>query len=357
MNKLQYAFLQLVRGGIGVNFTDSSIIDVDWDSLKALAIHQGLSAVVVDGLEELPIDKRPVKTVLLPWIGLVCNEESMYAAQWKTACELARLLENNQIRTYVLKGAVVSECYPNPNHRVSVDLDCFLQSSDTGVEAWEEGNLLAESAGYEVRRDYYKNSTWILPGLTVENHKWLTPFRGNKKLSSLEKLFQTLLKENSVDSLFEGTALRRPPVMVSALFLIEHAYSHFLHEGLTWRHVLDWIMFSKAHNEEIDWHQLNLWIDEFGFRRFYDSYFQNGRLLLGEVDESELSYVDKMMLADIWESLDLHKTVDGLRGKLALVGNTWRARWKYRHFTDISWLHALWIQVRGVLFIKNPVLE
>jgi len=41
--------------------------------------------------------------------------------------------------------------------------------------------------------------------------------------------------------------------MVSALFLIEHAYSHFLHEGLTWRHVLDWTMFSRRHREEIDW--------------------------------------------------------------------------------------------------------
>ena len=357
MNKLQYAFLQLVRGGIGVNYTDSSIIDVDWDSLKALAIRQGLSAVVVDGLEALTIDKRPTKSVLLPWIGLVCNEESQYAAQWKTACELARLLENYQIRTYVLKGAVVSECYPNPNHRTSVDLDCFLKSSDNGVDAWEKGNKLAEKAGYKVRRDYYKNSTWILPGLTVENHRWLTPFRGNKKLAALEKLFQSMLFEDADTSFFEGTALYRPPVMVSALFLIEHAYSHFLHEGLTWRHVLDWMLFSRAHKEEIDWPQLDAWIDEFGFRKFYNSYYQNGRLLLGEIEEKELSLVDKMMLEDIWKPLDLHKTVNGLRGKMALVGNTWRARWKYRYFTDITWLQALWIQVKGVLFIKNPILE
>lgn len=45
-----------------------------------------------------------------------------------------------------------------------------------------------------------------------------------------------------------------------------------------------------------------------------------------------------------------------LLGMLALVGNTWRARWKYRHFAEISALRALWIQVVGVVFIREPKL-
>ena len=55
------------------------------------------------------------------------------------------------------------------------------------------------------------------------------------------------------------------------------------------------------------------------------------------------------MLEDIWAPLDVHETVTGLRGKLALAGNTWRARWKYRLFTDMTWLRALWIQAKGVM--------
>ena len=60
--------------------------------------------------------------------------------------------------------------------------------------------------------------------------------------------------------------------MVSALFLIEHAHSHFLHEGLTWRHVLDWQMFSRRHREEIDWGTFDAFVDEYGFRKFYDTF-------------------------------------------------------------------------------------
>jgi len=56
-------------------------------------------------------------------------------------------------------------------------------------------------------------------------------------------------------------------------------------------------------------------------------YHQLGQLLLGELEEENLTPDDQLMLADIWPPLDLHKTVPGVRGKLALVGNTWCARW------------------------------
>lgn len=86
-------------------------------------------------------------------------------------------------------------------------------------------------------------------------------------------------------------------------------------------------------------------------------YSRLGRYLLGDLSEDELTTKDRLMLDDVWADLDLHETVRGIKGKLALVGNTWRARWKYREFTDITWLQALWIQVKGFLFIKGPKLS
>ena len=53
-------------------------------------------------------------------------EEERYALQKKASVEMASLFASNGIRTYVLKGMVVSECYPKPQHRVSADVDCFL---------------------------------------------------------------------------------------------------------------------------------------------------------------------------------------------------------------------------------------
>ena len=62
------------------------------------------------------------------------------------------------------------------------------------------------------------------------------------------------------------------------------------------------------------------------------------------------------MMDSVWAGLDLHEGVRGVVGKLKLAGNTLRAAWKYRAFSPISMVKALWIQAKGVLFEKNPTI-
>lgn len=357
MSLLHESFLSLIRLGINASKDVYISKEVEWEALKALADEQGLSAIVLDGIEELPDNQRPPQVLLLEWIGEVLQGESVYAHQRAVGVDMANLFYCNAIRPYVLKGNVISECYPRPNHRASVDIDCFLLPDRGDFDAWSLGNDLIRAKGFTVNTDFYKNSSFDISGVLVENHKFLTPFRGNARLASLEKLLQSYLKQDKGEDVFDGTHLYRPPVMASALFMIEHAYSHFLHEGLTWKMVLDWMMFSKKHDKEILWSDFIAFMDEFGFRKFYDSFARLGQFLLGDLAEDVLSKADRLMLDDIWAPLDLHESVRGIKGKLALAGNTWRARWKYRYFADISWATALWIQVRGVIFIKNPRLS
>lgn len=358
-------FLRFVRLGLGCEpdafewfkGSNSPFTVKDWQALETLANEQGLLGVMLDGVEKLPQELRPEKKAILQSIGQLLKSEQRYLAQEHAAVKMALLLHQHGIRTYVLKGAVVSECYPRPEHRRSVDLDCFLLSEKDSDDVWEEGNRLVEEAGFEVARGFYKNSTFRLPWLTVENHRFMTPFRGNVRLRQLEGLLQAMIAEDAGKDRFDGTWLYRPPVMVSALFLIEHAYSHFLHEGLTWRHVLDWAMFSIKHHEEIDWVSFDAFIDEFGFRKFYDSYVRLGRFLLGELAAGGLTFADRRMLADVWAPLDLHESFHGVKAKFQLAGNYWRAKWKYKIFTDVNWLYALFEWVSGAVFDKHPRLR
>ena len=352
----QQFILKLIRLGIEASKGVDISHDINWSQIKTLAEEQRLYAIVLDGIESLPEQSRPPKEFLLQWIGEVLQDESLYSLHKEVAIDVAKLFYRNAIKTHVLKGAVVSECYPKPNHRLSADIDCYLLPERGDFDAWSLGNDLIRAKGFHVNTDFYKNSSFDISGVNIESHQFFTPFRGNKKLEEFERLLQSLMKQAHED-LIEGTYMYRPPVLVTALFLIEHSYSHFLHEGLTWRHVLDWMMFSRKHQNDILWADFEVLVDEYGFGKFYDSFSRLGKYLLGEIQDSDLSKVDKKMLADVWAPLDLHETVRGLKGKLALVGNTWRARWKYRYFGDISMLHALWIQVIGFLFIKEPKIE
>lgn len=348
------SLLKLIQKGLGIDTAIQK--DLFWDEIYNEASKQGVSAIVLDGIGKLPPNQRPPQFLLLNWIGEALQSETTYEVQQQAAKEMADLFAFNGIRTYVLKGTVVAECYPRPEHRLSSDLDCFLIPEKGDFCAWEMGNELIKSKGYQVDTIHYINSTFYLPDLTVENHQFMTPFRGNRRLKNMEIMLQGMLSDDKGEDIITNTNLCRPPVMMTALFLIEHAFSHFLHEGLTWRMVLDWMMFSKKHKNEINWGVFETLVDEYGLKMFYISYYRIGQYLLGEMDDSEFSQKDKKMLRDIWNELDLNETAFGIRGKMGLAGNTIRAWWKYHYFSPISMPHALWIQVKEFLFDRHPSL-
>lgn len=353
---LHYLRLGLGAETDGLNAGEGS----DWNAVYEMALRQDVLAFVFDGYAReyeagLTVPDMPV-ALKKQWIGAVMQMEAKALRQQQKSEAMARLFAENGIRTYVLKGRVISECYPRPEHRLSADMDCFLLPADeTEPDVWEKGNSLMEEAGHRVSRSFYKNSSFHMKGLMVENHRFLTPFRGNKQLKALEMKLQSLLRADKGTDKFEGTNLYRPPVLVSALFLIEHAYSHFLHEGLTLKHITDWMMFLRRHGDALDWKAFDEAVDTYGFRRFYDAYVHVGEFVMGT--RRDLSAPEQRMMDSVWEGLDLHDTVKGVKGKLNLVGNTLRAAWKYRLFSPISMPHALWIQVKGVLFQRHPVLK
>lgn len=355
------AFLNLVRLGVGRE-VDSLPVGVDWTAVYDLAAKHGLTGVVLDGINQLKERNEKLKDEFIPkpdllqWIGEVMQEESQYDLQMKAAREMADLFRRNYIRTYVLKGVVISECYPEPRHRVGGDLDCFLLPVKGDFDAWTLGNDLMKANGYTVEDNFYKHSKFLMPDLMVENHQFMTAFRCNKWLRKMEIFLQGMLWEDKGEDRLEESALLRPPVIVSALFIVEHAYTHFLNEGLSWRHVLDWQMFRERHRGEMDWGVFETLHDEFGLRKFYDSYERLGRYLLGELAFEQLTGRDTRMLKDVWADFDVVENDKNLRGKLSLAVKMLRARWKYRYFSEMSMLHAMWIYVWGYLFVKNPKL-
>ena len=358
MEAIQQSLISLVRSTIVEPLKPIHLID--WESLYTLATQQGVTGLAWDGysrLYEAGLLKEDMpKQIKKQWIAHIYEYERRYASQERVATWMTSVFADHFIRMYILKGFIVSECYPVAAHRRSSDLDCFLVPLKGSFNAHEVGNLAMETKGISVSRRYYKNSSFHVNDVYVENHRFLTPFRGNRTLKELEKLLETIIYEDQGQSVMEG-GYCRPPVLATALFLIEHAYSHFLHEGLTLRHILDWMFFAKKHRNDLDWTAFDAACTRFGFDRFFVSYVHLGELILGERAEGELTAVDQMMLQSVWSGLNIPKTLHGVKGKLALVGNTLHAAWKYRHFSPISMPHALWIQVTAFLFDRRPELD
>lgn len=358
----QEFLLNLIRADV-LGTTDFSVpTSLDWSLLIDEANRQNVAVLASDGLQKLfdagvysVLGDKEERWTKAQWFAKTMQFEQRYAYQLAAARKMRKWFAAEGIQTVVLKGFTVSECYPVPAHRYSADMDCFLIKDGEHFEAYELGNQVIEKRGGEVSRHYYKNSSYDLPGLHVENHKFCTPFRGNKTLKRLEQLLQEMIVAGPWTE-FEDTGLLMPPVLASALFLIEHAYSHFLHEGLNLRHILDWALFKRKHQSDLDWPAFDRYVDEFGFRRFYDAYSHLGDYILGFCEYSPLTAPERRMMDSVWAGLDLHESVRGFAGKIRLVGNTLRAGWKYREFASISMAKALAIQVKGFLFERNPTL-
>ena len=194
------AILNLLRLGLGKEADLPETLD--WGLIHSTAQRLGVSALVFDGYinlynSDVAAPDMP-SDIKKKWIAEVYGIEKAYLRQWESAKNMASSFTAGGIKTYVLKGFVLAECYPVPNHRRSVDLDCFLMpiSYDNSFDAWEEGNQIMERAGLKVDRSYYKNSSFRLPGLLVENHRYLTPFRGNRLLRQTEIYLQSLFHED-----------------------------------------------------------------------------------------------------------------------------------------------------------------
>ena len=356
--------LTLLQAGLSSVGGDISIPEnVDWEALISEAERQGVAVLASDGLQRLydeglysADDDKETRRMKARWFGKTMSYEQRYAGQLAAARKMEKWLASTGIQTVVMKGFSVAECYPIPSHRYSADLDCFLMKEGEHLDAYESGNQVMEKHGVKVNRGYYKNSSFDLPGLHVENHKFCTPFRGNKTLLRFERNLQEMMKNGSLTPLGD-TGLFMPPPFFSALFLTEHAYSHFLHEGLTLKHILDWMLFRQRHTDDVDWSQFESDCAEFGFSRFLASIDHVGEFVLGTRTEEELDVIDRRFLEDVWEGPSLHPGKKGFRARVFLVGNTLRAAWKYRFYSNLSMPYALWIQVKGFLFDRNPKLD
>lgn len=252
---------------------------------------------------------------------------------------MAKLYADNGVRTLVLKGLVFSECYPLPSHRSSCDLDCYLAGD------YEKGNQLVEQAGVAVDRDYFKNSSFTYKGLHVENHHFFTPFRGSRKAKEYERLLHREISATGGRPIFDSDLLA-PPVMFSALFCISHAQTHFLSEGITLRHILDWALFRKRHYDEIDWSRFESVCWEYGMWKFAQTFTRIGLFLLGEFDYSSLTDVDLRLLDDTLFG-PREEQYRGMRRRVQLVMKSLRSGWKYRYFSGQSALQSVTQRVVG----------
>lgn len=331
-------FLQIIRLGIGNAKVALIPENVDWSELETLAAEQGLSGVVVDGIEKLPDGQNPPKPVLLQWIGEVLQGyEYRYELYRRTIGEMAAFYNEHGFKMMVLKGYACSLDWPKPEHRPVGDIDIWQFGQQKEADAALAASSKFPDLGSKIDRSHHHHTVFYWRDFMVENHYDFVNVHAHKSSKELEKIFKELGKDDSHSVEVYGEKVYLPSPNLHALFLIKHMVSHFAAASITLRQVLDWAFFVEKHTKEIDWKWL---VDLLGKYHMKDFYCCLNAICIEDLGFPDIIFpsvqfepgLKERVLEDI---LDPAFTADAPRG---FVG---RLLYKYRRWQGNAWKQRL----------------
>ncbi len=353
--KLLLYILSTVVNGRPLDCSKFEVMEAaDWKALYKCAKRQGVTAVVWEKLSEayndVPDFPKPPKEVTMKWYANSMAIERKMAVIRKRSEDFAALMAESGLQTLVLKGVAMSPYYPNPLHREFGDLDCYLFGGTPEYIEWdgayERGNVAAEQAGHDVKRGFYKHSHIGYNGLEIENHQFSLPIKDGEATKDLERYLRRVA---SPRRLAEGSPLFVPSADFNALFLTAHSMSHFLYESIKLRHLLDWALFLKVEQGNVDWTAFWQWCDKMHYSRLAEclNYLCKKYLGLETIPERhavpnyDVPRMAERILNDIFMGDSLYtKGYGGFRFRVELAKSYYKSLWKFR---DVYQRNALWL--------------
>lgn len=353
----------LLRLGLGNSTVEEENISYfimmpaqQWVSIRNKALEQGVLGVAIDGLDkfggtaygatrDLPVNLK------LEWIGQVMQIEQGNRHQTEVMDELSQKWIDGGCRVMVMKGQANAIMYPRPEHRSPGDIDCYL------FDNYAKGNGIAREAGANVDESWYKHSVISYKGETFENHQYFVHTREGKRSKLLERELEEALETNNWEC-FPDSGVLMPPVQWNAMFLTYHACAHFLSEGLRLKQVLDWAIFLKYHQEDVDWKSYYDFCGRHHLRRFADSLTAICEKHLGiKISNTAITkddtYTEKMVSSIFNDDDYIYSEGEGgWKERWHVVKNLFRYRWKYEEIYQQSAWKQLWWYASGYIF-KN----
>lgn len=241
-------FLHIAKAAVsGGEVTAES---VDWPAVFALAGQQKLLPIVFEAARKAPaaVENAALFAAVKQQVIAQVLHQTMRASEF---ADLYRKLRAAGLHPIVVKGQLCSRLYPLRDHRISADDDLYI--SDAEFMACHR-QLLANGLTTDTPVDelatadevpYTKDGS----PLYIELHRHL--FDSSEDTHDELNHFFADLKPIEVDGF-----LTMPP-HEHLLYLILHAYKHFVRSGIGLRQFCDIGLWARAYHAEIDWQRLH----------------------------------------------------------------------------------------------------
>ena len=248
LTTIETQFLHIAKAAISGG--DLPAEKVDWPAIFTLANQQKLLPILFESVRKTPAAEENAALFAVTKqqvIGQVLNQ-TVRSAEF---ADLYRKLRRAGLHPIVVKGQLCSRLYPLKDHRISADDDLYIP--DAEFMACHE-QLLANSLTTDTPADELTTAdevTYTKGGspLYIELHRHLFDSAEDAH-DELNHFFADL---NPVE--IDGF-LAMPP-HEHLLYLLLHAYKHFVRSGIGLRQFCDIGLWARAYHAEIDWQRLH----------------------------------------------------------------------------------------------------
>lgn len=292
-------FFELLKAGLfPVHGEGKSDIRIDsttnWNVVYQLAQKQSLQGIVLQGIEELRakgIEVNISKILLLQWIGEVQIIEQQNKTLNAFINVLMKRLEKEGVKTLLVKGQGVAQCYESPYWRASGDVDLILDEDN-----YQRGKVvLSKMATLEHEENLFdKHYSAEVDGFVVELHGTMRGMLTKKADDFMDELQVELFKNNrSREWDNNGTVVKLPCPDDDLLFVFTHILKHFFNYGIGLRQVCDWCRLLYTFRDSLDYGLLGSRLRKIGLMSEWKVFYNLASRYLGMPDlDSRLTCVE-----------------------------------------------------------------
>lgn len=269
---IETQFLHIAKAAISGG--DLPAEKVDWPAIFTLANQQKLLPILFEAVRKMPAAEENVALFAVTKqqvIGQVLNQ-TVRSAEF---ADLYRKLRTVGLHPIVVKGQLCSRLYPLKDYRISADDDLLIPDGEFMAchEQLLTNGLTTDTPADELASADEVSYTKKGSPLYIELHRHL--FDSAEDAHDELNHFFTDLKPIEVDGF-----LTMPP-HEHLLYLILHAYKHFVRSGIGLRQFCDIGLWAREYHDEIDWQRLHEQCESVHAATFAAAAFRIARDYLG----------------------------------------------------------------------------
>lgn len=256
---IETLFFYLLRAGLWESTSDNqneihnlSKI-VDWDGIYRMAEEQSVVGLVASGLDlikSISSDISVPQESSLQFVGMTLQLEQQNKAMNCFIAVLMEKLQKEGIKTILVKGQGVAQCYKKSLWRSCGDVDLLLD-----IHNFEKAKTILVPLAQNVENEsFYAKHL----GMTIDG--WVVELHGSIRCG-LSKRIDKVLDNLQYDCYNKGNVrvwknaksdVLLPAVNNDVLFIFTHFLNHFYKEGVGIRQICDWCRLLWSYKDEID---------------------------------------------------------------------------------------------------------